>query len=234
MEDNFYSRIDNDKGLTAKRRLLVITSLLLLAVQFAGAEITEANTFIFKLKFDHAQGLGLLLVISIIFLMIRYYNYAGKYHSELTEKWKKALINDSFFCYFDPAANEPCGFLIEKRPKEFPIQAVLFEGRDWSINYLTYFPFKRTFLYSWDGPHCEEFKAVNILETFGWKIYFLVLGYELKYQLSRFFTHRENLDILTPYFLGIAAISSYFFHEQLSHLITTYLFYDEQLNCIPF
>jgi hypothetical protein len=43
---------------------------------------------------------------------------------------------------------------------------------------------------------------------------------ELKYQLPSFFTHRENLDILAPYVLGVVAILSYFFHEQLQVALT--------------
>ncbi len=63
--------IDRDEGLKAKRKLLIVASCILLALSFSGATIDEANTFIFKIKFTNQNGLGILLVLSIVFLMIR-------------------------------------------------------------------------------------------------------------------------------------------------------------------
>ena len=58
--------IDNDAGLQSKRKLLTVASLILLALSFSGATIDEANTFIFKIKFANQNGLGILLVLSIM------------------------------------------------------------------------------------------------------------------------------------------------------------------------
>ena len=59
--------IDSDGGLNGKKRILTVTSLILLAIQFTGATIVEANTFILRLSFTHQNGLALLLFLSIIF-----------------------------------------------------------------------------------------------------------------------------------------------------------------------
>jgi hypothetical protein len=45
-------QIDIDQGLASKRKTLTIVSLIMLAMQFSGAKVVEANTFILKLSFS--------------------------------------------------------------------------------------------------------------------------------------------------------------------------------------
>ena len=70
-------RIDSDTGLRAKRKYLTIVALLMLGIQFSGAKLEEANTFILKFSFSHQNGIAFLLLMSILFLLVRYYNYAA-------------------------------------------------------------------------------------------------------------------------------------------------------------
>jgi hypothetical protein len=53
----------------------------------------------------------------------------------------------------------------------------------------------------------------------GWKNYLKVLGFEAMYQSKSFFTHRENLDILAPYFLGTFSIFSFFLNKKISEIL---------------
>ena len=62
--------IDQDEGLKSKRKLLTVTSLILLVLTFSGAKVEEANTFILKLKFDNQSGIAILLILAIFFLLI--------------------------------------------------------------------------------------------------------------------------------------------------------------------
>jgi len=102
----FTDLIDLDEGLKAKRKLLTVTSIILLALSFTGAQVQEANTFILKLKFANQNGLGILFVLSILFLMVRYYNYAKPYHDKLYERWTNRLFARPHFYSRCPHSDE--------------------------------------------------------------------------------------------------------------------------------
>jgi hypothetical protein len=80
--------IDDDKGLSMKKRWVTITAMLILAINLSSAQLVEANTFIFKISFGNPSGLLYLLVISLIFLTIRYYSYAMEYQQRLKKLWQ--------------------------------------------------------------------------------------------------------------------------------------------------
>jgi heme/copper-type cytochrome/quinol oxidase subunit 3 len=98
--------IDADEGLKSKRKILTITSLILLALTFSGAKVEEANTFILKLKFDNQNGIAILLVLTIVFLIIRYYNYAKPYHEKLFRAWSDRMLDDGYFLNSDVETRE--------------------------------------------------------------------------------------------------------------------------------
>lgn len=213
-------KIDKDEGLRSKRKVLVIISLVLLALSVSGAKIEEVNTFIFKINFENYFGIGILLVFSVLFLMIRYFNYARSYHSELFRLWSDRMLKHPYFfsqCYHSDEMN---GLVAEKFPNEsnfsaLPYAADQMEERNHSWSYKCSFPFIRKLSYSWS----DQYDFYNRDVFVGWKGYLKVFGFEIKYQLESFFTHRANLDIYTPYILGCLAISSYFFKEQFNAFI---------------
>jgi len=203
--------IDADEGLKAKRKLLTITSLILLALSFSGAKVEEANTFILKLQFEHQGGIPLLLVIAIVFLLIRYYNYAKPYHDKLFREWSDRMLRDSFFFWTDFHTDEFYGLIADLAPKELNMEAMQYEGGKFDFYYQTSF-LKRKIVYSWSTQYYDPHKAVEIeLKNYP-KVYWL----EFKSRTSRYLNHRENLDILAPYFIGVLAISSYVFNSELS------------------
>jgi hypothetical protein len=213
--------IDADEGLKSKRKLLTIASVTLLALSFSGAKIEEANSFIFKIKFLHQNGLAILLVLSIIFLMIRYYNYAKKYHYRLYSIWSSRLISRTFFYSRSYHSDDDAGIVAESRCSELDAQ-LLQENIRWAYEYKCGWPFTRFIDHSWgnnEHPDEDRLDQVNIMHRFGVKVYLKSIGFEAIEQTKSFFTHRENLDILAPYFIGCAAIASYYFNAELQDLL---------------
>jgi hypothetical protein len=207
--------IDADEGLKSKRKILTITSLILLALTFSGAKVEEANTFILKLKFDNQNGIAILLVLTIVFLIIRYYNYAKPYHEKLFRAWSDRMLDDGYFLNSDVETRELFGLVARKAPKGFDIDGIPYGNEKLIFIYKCLF-LRRELAYRCPTEYGYEWKAVGI----GFSNYLKVYRLELKYQLPSFFTHRENLDILAPYVLGVVAILSYFFHEQLQVALT--------------
>lgn len=208
-------QIDIDEGLKTKRKLLTVTSLILLALSFSGAKVEEANTFILKLSFENQKGLSMLLVIAVIFLIIRYYNYACKYHQKLYKLWSDRLIHDDFFIYSHPYEREYSGLVLDLEPKDFDVDVIRQEGGAWEFGYECSWFFVRKISYWWHDKYADHEITVRV----GWRNYFRVLMLESKYQFMGFFSHRENLDILAPYILGVLAMSSFVFDEQFQYLL---------------
>lgn len=216
--------IDNDNGLRTKRKLLTVTSLILLAIQFSGAKVEEANTFILKLSFDHQNGIGVLLVLTIIFLLIRYYNYAIPYHDKLFVSWSSRMLKEPFFSDYNYHEHEYYGLTADLTPKELNLYE---EGQpeqfSWEYKYNCRFFLARYFEYSWEDTNDFYTKKINLFDSVTKLQYLKIMGYELKYQTASFFTHREYLDIYTPYILGIFSILSYFFIEYFQSVIKFFL-----------
>lgn len=210
--NEFHEKIDQDVGLNSKRKMLTITSLILLALQFSGAKVLEANTLILKLSFEHQGGIILLLTLSVLFLLIRYHNYAQPYHTLLYKTWSKQLINNNVINRYDPYDNEPSGLLHKVYPKGFNYDAIIHsENPNIKFSYLCKGFFFRYFCYEWSNQHEDCYGKVNICRSLGFINYLFILFVELQYQFGRYFTHRESLDILSPYFLGFFSLLSYFF-----------------------
>ena len=107
--DEFRDAMDNDKAFQLKRKTLVIVSLLLLALVVSGAQIKEANTFIFKVEFTSHVGLRYLLVASVVVCMFRYYSYSERYHHKLFEFWSGRLLYDYGVYHLDHETGEISG-----------------------------------------------------------------------------------------------------------------------------
>lgn len=214
-EPSITEQIDADEGLKSKRKLLVFASLVLLALSVSGAKIEEANTFILNIKFENQSGIGVLLVFSILFLMVRYFNYARPYHSQLYRLWSSRMLEHPYYfsqCYH---SDNISGLVVEMAPKESNIDNLPYSyqgGQGWA--YQCAYPFVRKIRYSWQDQHDFYVKSVFV----GWKHYLKVLRLETKYQFESFFTHRENLDILAPYLIGFLSIVSFFFNERFQAL----------------
>lgn len=222
-EDNIKKLIDNDDGLKSKRKMLTITSIILLAIQFSGAEVIEANTFVLKLSFEHQKGVALLLLLAVIFLLIRYFNYARPYHVKLYKIWTSRMLHRDFFIYQHPYSEDIDGLIMDIIPKEMNIDPIHYDERyGWDYEYHCRWFLRRYIDYSWNDEHGDHSKLVSLFKKTSTWDYLKILKYEATYRITGFFTHRENLDIVGPYILGASAITSYVFSEKFN-LLMAYL-----------
>lgn len=209
--NKYRDEIDNDKQLTAQRRALVTVSLLLLALCLSGAAIKEANTFIFRIEFTNHEGLTYLLAAAVVFFLVRYYAYAQIYHSQLFDFWSERLLDDYRVFNYD-TQHEEVGGLLGKR--------INFTGHDEpglrTPRYKKVGILKRNLVYTSEGhdEHHGHFSYDENIElnkySNDWtkKDFHKLLRFEFKYRIEAILKHREYLDIMFPYLLGIAAIIS--------------------------
>jgi hypothetical protein len=221
-EKDIKELIDSDRGLIAKRRLLISTSILFILIQFSGVKVLEANTLIFKLTISNPNGIGIFFLMAIAFLLIRYLGYATPYHEKLFKLWSNRMLHDRFIhSYFHD--DEPSGMIVDIRPKgvEFDHYYHL-ENEHYSCTYryVCKFPFRRYIQYAWGNGHDDHQETVSILSKVSISQYLKVLTAEAVYQFDSLIRHRENLDVLTPYFIGISALLCWLFDSQLHELIS--------------
>lgn len=220
--ENLQNRIDADLGLRARRRGLVSISIILLLIQFSGAEIAEANTFLVKVSFGNPNGIGVIISISIAFLLIRYYSYARQYHDELFELWSQRMLSEKYI-FVNPYEDEAFGLIIELAPKCVLVdrweQEREGEHYYWSYKYVCSFPFRRLIQYDWFHEVEDQMEKKKILGHIGLVKYITLLYTEAKYQTKSLIINRENLDVYAPYLIGFSALVSYFFSGQLTVLI---------------
>jgi len=205
-----FEKFDNDENLKSIRKFLVTVSMILIALELSGATIKEANTFLFKLEFRNESGVTYLLVFSILYLIVRYYNYAQPYHQRLFELWSSRMLKDPDFFYYNNVDDGVYGFIsaaIDVYGGDEPgVSAVTYEVSGLFKRRLSY----PTAGYSQDGDQ-EYFPTyINLNKwTDKWKFrsFLKLLAFEAKYQGEAFLKHREHLDILAPYFVALIALS---------------------------
>ncbi len=225
--NDLQKEIESDLGLRSKRKLLTIVSLLMLAIQFSGASIVEANTFILKLSFEHQNGLAFLLFIAVFFLLIRYYSYARKYHKKLFKLWSSRMLKEPFFYSFDLEEEKELGLLVEIAEKYLNLDMYsIRHSQNQSIHweYQHGFLFKRYI--SYDVKTDYDFypnQKINLLEKLSFRDFFKILRFETKYEIASFIAYPEDLDVYTPYLLGLVALISYIFNDKLQTLLKIYL-----------
>lgn len=214
-------RIDHDAGFNSKRSLLIWVSILMLALNFAGASVKEANTFVLNLEFEQSNGLSVFILLAIVFLMVRYFSYAHIYQDELTKLWKEDFFRDPRIFAYNFESDSISGVLVQLAPEgfidEYPNRGHPQLGKDWNWSYECKWFFRRYFCYERVDTTIGEvdfWKQENILFN-SIQSYFLALRIELKHQAIGFMKYPENLDVKAPYFLGIAAILSFLFKTHL-------------------
>ncbi|OCH02167.1 hypothetical protein [Aliivibrio fischeri] len=212
---SFIDRFDADDKLIAKGKILTTVSLILLALEVSGATMKEANTFIFKIEFAHQNNIAYLLLAAVVYLTIRYRNYAKPYHNELFLLWSERMMNNKdVFHYshreeavkgllggaFDICGDDEPGI----KHSTYEVSGFLHRG----INYPTVFRGE-----SGDGEWIEEyydeyFSLLSFNKKWTASKYLRLLFIEFKYRLSSFINDREHLDVLSPYmFSGLAILS---------------------------
>ncbi|WP_141391554.1 hypothetical protein [Cobetia marina] len=212
---DFQDNIDNDKGLTYHRRILVILSTTLICLTIAGAKIKEANTFIFKIEFEDPSYLIYFLVASILFIMLRYYSYSESYIGKFKNLLSTRILDDYRVFIYNPVEQQ-VESLLGKKVNVFGGDCPGIADPFYEIDGI----FKRNIIYRVEVYDEEEgighiyYERIP-LHQFNdqWVIsdYIAVIRYELIYKAASVFKHREYLDIMFPMYLGWGAIIVFVF-----------------------
>lgn len=209
--DQFRESMDSDKSFQAKRRALVFVSLLLIALVVSGAQIKEANTFIFRIEFTNHEGFKYLLVVAVLGCILRYYSYSEKYRDALFSIWSTRLLSDHTIYYYNQEDDSIGGLLgkaisvsdsnyavssPEYRKKGFLKRDIGLETTDihdfyGEVRYTQYFPLQEFDLY-WTKSDYRK-----------------LLISEFKYRVEAWYKYRETLDLASPYLIAAAALFAF-------------------------
>jgi hypothetical protein len=202
--------ISSDVGLKTKRRNLIVFSSILIALNYSGAVIKEANTFLFKIEFTDKTGINEIFVMVTMYLLLRYYTYAQQYHKKLMQLWIGDMLSDPKILRCTPAMEDATGLLADCLPYLGD------EPQIGSAKYLVSGFYHRSLSYpKWygeqeagDGRFFDELiSCTKWTNTWSFSKYLKLLAYEAKYQIIAYFTTREQLDLVAPYFIGLFAIA---------------------------
>jgi hypothetical protein len=109
-------KIHGDAPMANKRRLLVGLSMILIAIFLTEAKLTEANTLFFKITFANMNGIINLLLLSIGFILVRYYSYASLYQEAITQEWSDKLVKSNFFIICCEHSGHAHGYMVDTAP----------------------------------------------------------------------------------------------------------------------
>lgn len=211
--DEFRAVMDEDKSFQSRRKALVFVSLLLLALVASGAQIKEANTFIFKIEFSNHDGLRYLLVMSVLACMVRYYSYSEKYHNQLFKFWSGRLLKDYKVFHLDFETHEPAGLL----GKKIDVYSERYDVEN-PVYMRTAF-FKRSVglkALSEDGHDgglvlYEHWNLNEYRGTWRPRDFRKLLLTEVKYRIQAWFKYRETLDLASPYLLALSSLFAFIY-----------------------
>ncbi len=222
MEQNLKAidKIVENSEFKSKRNLLMIISIVFIAMNVTGANLVEANTFIFKVTFTNTLGLGYLFFASVITLMLRYYSIAYQYQRQFFQLWSGAMLTD--YRVFEYKLGEGNfilrGLLKKRREFQFLIDIEDYDKDRLVLRYIVNGVFKRKVAYRKNnvGIDFEQEFSLNEFSS-GWtrRDLFNLFKIEIKYQLTFFFRRPEWLEIQLPYFIGFLSLLSFIFKSNI-------------------
>lgn len=206
-------KISEDTALASCKKVLVIIAMLLLALTFSGAKITEANTFIFKLTFSKPGGLSDLLLLSMGFLLLKYYSLSHDYLKLYQQSWAKEAIKDPFFFLHNQYADEVSGFLVTRLETYYDFNDRIGNRYEDTIIYSlipNLFLNAKLYIVLSDNEHGDtcaieiplcDFKNIKMYPKAVYKIFY--------FWLHNLFREREYLDLYSPILISflVAALT---------------------------
>jgi hypothetical protein len=202
--------IHDDAPLANKRRLLVGLSMVLIGIFITEAKIAEANTLFFKITFANMNGILALLLVSVGFVLFRYYSYASMYQQAIEKIWTDKLLRLDFFYQVGEHTDEEAGYLVELAPEFSGYNDEEFRHDKYSsftssINLNLFFNAQIQYdLYTQDGHMNQEIVYVFSFKRFKKSITALRLIFQTWWESQ--IKHRESMDIYAPYFIALIAI----------------------------
>lgn len=202
--------IHDDAPLASKRRLLVGLSMVLIAICFTGAKVSEANTLFFKITFANMDGILNLLLVSTGFSLFRYYSYTSIYQQAITKEWTDKLLKHSFFYGICEHSDQEGGYMVDIAPAyagynddnfRHDEESSLSESfhANWFFNAQISYD-----LYTRDGD--EKYSQVYLLNFKDPKRSIYALAIVFKCWWDAQIRFRESLDIYAPYLIAFTAI----------------------------
>ncbi|MBS9851660.1 MULTISPECIES: hypothetical protein [Vibrio harveyi group] len=238
----FHEKIDKDVGLQSKRRSLIVTSSILIAIYWTGATIKDFTGLVATIEIKNSVAVHYLLVATIIYLMLRYFTYARQYHEQLRRFWISRFFGDKRVFHY---------YINDKNTDDEDIDGLIGKAIDvWvgeepslrNPSYHTHFFFRREIGYVTETTGCygdpnddDSYENYETLETISltnfrdeWKLndYLKLLSIEFYYRINSYTHYREYFDLIGPYIFGILAITPY-----LIFPCATYIFdYGSDIN----
>ncbi|EOB4247420.1 hypothetical protein [Vibrio metschnikovii] len=208
-------KLDVDEKLTSKGKVLTTVSLILIALEVTGAVMKEANTFLFKIEFANQGGISHLLIAAVVYLVVRYRNYAQPYHHELFLLWSNRMMQDRAVFNYSNSEEIVKGFLGDAfdlfggdepgiKDSKYTVTGFLRRG----ITYPTVWRGENP-----NGDYIESsdydyFSLYTFTDKWTIRKYICLLIIEFKYRINSFINYREHLDVLSPYMFAFLAIVS--------------------------
>lgn len=218
-------QIDGDEQLQKLGRKLSILSLLFMGVMLTGATIEEANTFVFKVNVTTQEAIPAMFLLSVLYLLFRYYTYARPYQKEIDQAWNQRLNATLFYIYEDPEDGQRYGRAVDLQPNGIHLDSP--DPNDWEYVQIQYHYsgiFLRSAKYTNYVPEHHDEAEPNLVPLWkkvSIKEYLWFLKTEAKYQLGSFVEDKERLDLWGPYLIAALAILSFFFRSDFQQLVKT-------------
>lgn len=213
-------RIDADRRFKVSKRLLIISSTLLVIHQLLDIEVNEVNLLIIKLVLKNQDLLPNLLMILTSSLLVWYFINARSYHESLYKQWTRDMINKEPFLFFiNPYESDWSGLVMDLVPKPLNYEQIMYEGGDFKFEYVSKPIFKRYIRYLWSDRYANHETEVALIDA-GIGKSLRTYWYELKHQFSSLFSHPEYFEIYIPYLLGFFALLSYFTPDLITKILT--------------
>lgn len=211
--EKFRRAMAGDKEFQSKRKALVFVSLLLLALVVSGAQIKEANTFIFKIEFSNHVGLRYLLVVAVMICMLRYYSYSERFNNQLFELWSRRLLDDYKIYSVDYECGQVSGLLgkrLNVHESDYDIESPVYRNTGF---------LKRSVGLKTSSQH-DYYGQVYYIDLFDLNSYDehwtrrdfeRLLRAEFWYRLQAWVKYRETLDLVSPYLLASVSLLAFLF-----------------------
>lgn len=212
--ENNKQNMEDDKRLEVSRRYLLVTSLVLLALTMAKAELSKVNGLIFELTFETPERLNVLLAVGVAFLMLRYFSHASKYHRETFKAWSTKFMHDDLMFHYCEYSDVISGIAAELAPEDVDFNDMYPRQEGTSVEH----SFKRKLVFNscivyaqvQQGHELPDVE-VSILELWrdSKRDYFKVLGCMFRHWLDEIIHTPGVLYLYSPYLIGAVALASY-------------------------
>ena len=204
-------KIEDDKQLEHSRRNLLIASLVLLALNVANAKLEKVNGLIFEMTFETPERLKLLMAVGVVFLLLRYFNHAYKYHDETYRKWTSKFLHDDLMSHYCEHSDQISGLIYDLAPDgvDYSFIDTKEEGTSVSHSFKRKLVFNSTIVYSTfknGNPYPDIEANISVLWLKSKHDYFRLIRCMFRHWFEEVIHSPSMLYLYSPYLIGAAAL----------------------------